>query len=61
MKNVYLCGVNRLLLTIITLMVSTLMWARHYDLSAVRLSTADGLPTNIVNRVWQDSIGFIWT
>jgi ligand-binding sensor domain-containing protein/AraC-like DNA-binding protein len=34
--------------------------ARHYDLTIQRISTSDGLPTNVVNRVWQDSIGYMW-
>lgn len=34
--------------------------ARHYDLTVQRISTLDGLPTNIVNRVWQDSTGYVW-
>ena len=34
--------------------------ARHYDLTIQRISTSDGLPTNVVNRVWQDSIGYVW-
>ena len=34
--------------------------ARHYDLTIHRISTSDGLPTNVVNRVWQDSIGYVW-
>lgn len=34
--------------------------AHVYDITATRLSTADGLPTNVVGQVWQDSVGFVW-
>ncbi|MBR0275745.1 MAG: helix-turn-helix domain-containing protein [Prevotella sp.] len=45
-----------LLLTIIAQMA----YSRHYDLTVQRISTADGLPTNIVSRIWQDKTGFMW-
>ena len=52
---------KRTLLTVFTLIVSLLVSdARPYDLTSQRISTADGLPTNIVNRIWQDSTGYIW-
>ncbi|MBR0275104.1 MAG: helix-turn-helix domain-containing protein [Prevotella sp.] len=34
--------------------------ARHYDLTSHRISTADGLPSNTVIRIWQDEKGYMW-
>lgn len=34
--------------------------ARDYDFTVQRISTVDGLPTNIVTRIWQDHIGYMW-
>ena len=34
--------------------------ARNYDFAVQRISTIDGLPTNIVTRVWQDNVGYVW-
>lgn len=51
---------KRLLLTVLGSFV--LLWAvaRHYDLTAQRISTANGLPTNIVSRIWQTADGYMW-
>ena len=52
---------KRTLLTVFALIVSLLVSnARPYDLTSQRISTADGLPTNIINRIWQDNTGYIW-
>ena len=52
---------NRALLTFFALILSLLVCNAHsYDLTSQRISTADGLPTNIVNRIWQDNTGYIW-
>lgn len=51
---------NRLLTTILLLLTLSTANARHYDLTARRISTTDGLPTNIVSAIWQDSTGYIW-
>ena len=34
--------------------------ARHYDLTVQHITTVSGLPTNLVSRIWQDSIGYIY-
>ena len=34
--------------------------ARNYDITAQRISTADGLPTNIVSQIWQSEDGYMW-
>lgn len=45
---------------LLCLLLSLSASARHYDLTAQHISTADGLPTNIVSRVWQSADGYIW-
>ena len=48
------------LLTIFSLLLTAVCAvARHYDLTAQRISTADGLPTNVVVRIWQDEAGYM--
>ena len=50
---------NRLLLTLLSLLAAFSALARHYDFSAQRISAADGLPTNVVIRIWQDEEGYM--
>lgn len=60
-KNVYICTMNRYLLTFLTsILVLSVCNARHYDLTSRHISTADGLPSNIVIRIWQDEAGYMW-
>lgn len=48
------------LLTIFSLLLTAVCGvAKHYDLTAQRISTADGLPTNVVVRIWQDEAGYM--
>ena len=51
---------RRNLLTFTCLFVPLVLAARYYDLKARRITTADGLPTNIVSRIGQDEEGFMW-
>ena len=51
---------KRLLLIILSTSVQLTVTARHYDFTAQRISTADGLPTNIVSQIWQTKDGYIW-
>ena len=51
---------NKLLLTTLFAFLTLTTGAKHYDLSAQRLSSADGLPTNVVSRIWQDQQGYMW-
>ena len=50
----------RLLLTLLGILSALNVGARHYDLTARRISTADGLPSNTVIRMWQDEEGYLW-
>lgn len=50
---------KRLLLTFAGIFLSLLVAARHYDLTSRRISTADGLPSNTVIRIWQDDEGYM--
>lgn len=60
-NNVYICSMKRCILVALGLFWTVLFCAgRHYDLTVRRISTADGLPTNTVNRVWQDGTGYVW-
>ena len=60
-NNVYICSMKRCILVALGLFWTILFCAgRHYDLTVRRISTADGLPTNTVNRVWQDGVGYVW-
>lgn len=45
---------------LLLLMAAQAAAARHYDFSAQRISTADGLPSNVVSRIWQDKEGYMW-
>lgn len=49
-----------LLLTICLLTVLTNTRAERMELRSTSLSTADGLPSNTVRRILQDSKGFLW-
>lgn len=51
---------KRLLLTLFSFYLILPVVARQYDLTAQRITTADGLPTNIVSQIWQTSDGFMW-
>lgn len=51
---------KRLLLSLLLTIIAQMGFSRQYDLTAQRLSTADGLPTNIVSRIWQDETGYMW-
>ena len=51
---------KQLLLTILSIFVLQVGSARHYDLTAQRITTTDGLPTNIVSQIWQTPDGFMW-
>lgn len=55
----YICNVKRLLLTIMGIILTLTVIARHYDLTSRRISTADGLPSNTVIRIWQDKEGYM--
>lgn len=59
-KNQYLCGMKRQLFFLLSLFGVLNATARHYDFSAQRISTADGLPSNVVIRIWQDQEGYMW-
>lgn len=50
---------KRRLLTLAGIIVSLMVVARHYDLTSRRISTADGLPSNTVIRIWQDEKGYM--
>ncbi|MBR1547915.1 MAG: helix-turn-helix domain-containing protein [Prevotella sp.] len=50
----------RPLLTLLSLFAVLAGHSRHYDISGQRISTADGLPTNIISQVWQTPDGFVW-
>lgn len=51
---------NRIYTSIIAFLIILTAIARHYDITAQSISTADGLPTNIVSRIWQSADGYIW-
>ena len=51
---------NRLLLTLISLLAVLSASGRHYDFSAKRISTVDGLASNVVIQIWQDDTGYMW-
>lgn len=51
---------KRLLLLLLCTIATLYACARHYDISARRISTSDGLPSNTVIRVWQDAEGYMW-
>ena len=55
----YICNVKRLLLTLVGIILTLTVIARHYDLTSRRISTADGLPSNTVIRIWQDKEGYM--
>ena len=51
----------KLLLTaVLSLLAPLTALAGNYDMTAQRITAADGLPTNIISRVWQTEDGFIW-
>lgn len=50
----------RQLLALLGILTSLNAVALHYDLTARRISTADGLPSNTVSRIWQDEMGYMW-
>lgn len=52
---------NRSLLTFLASILALCVCnARHYDLTSRHISTADGLPSNTVIRIWQDGAGYMW-
>ena len=51
---------KRQLLTLLFVSLLLPVIARHYDLTAQRITAADGLPTNIVSKIWQTNDGFMW-
>ena len=51
---------KRPLLTTILLLSITVVSGRHYDMAARHMTTADGLPSNTVIRIWQDEAGYLW-
>ena len=55
----YICNVKRLLLTLVGIILTFTVIARHYDLISRRISTADGLASNTVIRIWQDEEGYM--
>ena len=50
---------KRQILSFLVLLLSLPATARHYDFTAQRISTANGLPTNTVVQIWQDEQGYI--
>lgn len=49
------------LITVLVILIGTLPgMSRHYDITTQRISTADGLPTNIVGQIWQTADGMMW-
>lgn len=51
---------KQLLLILLSIVVSQSGVARQYALTSRRISTADGLPSNTVIRIWQDEMGYMW-
>ena len=51
---------KRLLLTLIATIWIFSVHALRYELTSQRITTADGLPTNIVSRIWQTDDGYMW-
>lgn len=51
---------NRIYTSIIAFLIVLTATPRHYDITAQHISTADGLPTNIVSRIWQSADGYMW-
>lgn len=47
-------------LILVLILCSTTAMARQYHITAQRISTADGLPSNIVSDMWQSEDGFMW-
>ena len=56
----YICDMKHLTSIIFSLFLSLAASARQYDITARRMSTADGMPTNIVSRIWQTQDGYMW-
>ena len=51
----------RLLFLLLSCLATSLAVIAHdYDMTTQRISVADGLPTNVINRIWQDGEGYIW-
>lgn len=59
-KRCIFAPMKRLFFIISALLALLPTYGRHYDLMAQRISTADGLPTNIVSRIWQTHDGYMW-
>ena len=47
-------------LILVFILCSMTAMARQYHITAQRISTADGLPSNIVSDMWQSEDGFMW-
>ena len=55
----YICSMKRVLLLLTLIVATVICQARNYDFTVQRLSTINGLPTNIVTRIWQDNTGYV--